>query len=131
MDNEDGLTLDDHVSGNDMSVTRCICLNLSFEHLHTIAVRDGLNFRQLQRLTRCASSCRMCEPYIRVMLANGQTAFRVMRPGAVARIMNEARREEAQGQPGQAGEQRESAMAGGGAADSASDGGEMTPRETR
>lgn len=47
-------------------------------------------FEQLRDTTKCASNCGMCEPYIRLMLQNGQTRFRPMSQITINRIMADA-----------------------------------------
>lgn len=61
-------------------VTHCVCHNLSFSDLRTVAAAENLDFHALQRRTGCATNCGRCEPYIRLMLATGQTRFPVLPP---------------------------------------------------
>ena len=60
-----------------MKVDRCVCLSLSFSQLKEVAEKGCLDFEGLQRATRCSTKCRMCEPYVRRMLATGETEFRL------------------------------------------------------
>ena len=73
-----------------MSVDRCVCLSISFEDLKRLAERDRLSFDQLRARTRCCTGCGLCEPYVRLMLKTGRTAFEVMSPREVDAIMREA-----------------------------------------
>lgn len=58
-----------------MKVDRCVCHSITFERLKAIADQDALDLEGLRARTRCCSSCRMCEPYIRRMLRTGETVF--------------------------------------------------------
>jgi bacterioferritin-associated ferredoxin len=73
-----------------MPVTHCVCHNLSFEQLLDQARAAGLGFDQLRDATKCSTNCGMCEPYIRLMLQNGQTRFRPMSQITINRIMADA-----------------------------------------
>ncbi|MBX3357982.1 MAG: (2Fe-2S)-binding protein [Phycisphaeraceae bacterium] len=59
-------------------VDRCVCLGLPFEYLRGVARAGGLSFAQLRAATGCSTGCSMCEPYVRLMLATGQTRFPIM-----------------------------------------------------
>ena len=81
----------DEPNPNSLAVDRCICFDLSFAELKRIAAAGRLDFEALQRATRCSTNCALCEPYIRLMLATGRTAFSVLAPVEVDRILREAR----------------------------------------
>ena len=70
-----------------MSVNRCICHHLMFTDLKQIAERDRLSFDELIRRTRCCTGCGLCEPYVRLMMETGKTAFEVLEPAEVDAIM--------------------------------------------
>jgi bacterioferritin-associated ferredoxin len=59
-------------------VSRCICRDLPFTDLKQIATTEHLNFEQLRARTGCSATCRLCEPYVRLMLLTGETRFRVL-----------------------------------------------------
>lgn len=61
-----------------MAVSRCICKQVPFTTLKALADFGIRDIEELSRLTRCGTGCGMCIPYIRVMLATGQTDLPVM-----------------------------------------------------
>lgn len=70
-----------------MSVTRCICHDRSFDELKQLAASESLTLEQLKNRTGCCTGCGMCEPYVRLMLATGRTAFAVLSPVEAAEVM--------------------------------------------
>jgi len=61
-------------------VNRCICHEHSFEEIKEYAKENGYNeLEDLQTVNYCSNSCRMCAPYVEMVLETGQTAFK---PGA-------------------------------------------------
>ena len=56
-------------------IDRCICRNRSFAELLPEARRNSWSLSQLVRVTGCGGQCGLCRPYLRRMLATGQTAF--------------------------------------------------------
>lgn len=61
-----------------MPVTRCICHNISFEELKTIAAEEGYStMYELQAEQLCGTNCKLCQPYIEEMLRTGVTKFAV------------------------------------------------------
>lgn len=70
-----------------MAVTRCICHDRSFEELRSLAAAENLALEQLKERTGCCTGCGMCEPYVRLMLATGRTAFPVLKPAETAEIL--------------------------------------------
>jgi NAD(P)H-nitrite reductase large subunit len=74
-----------------MPVTRCVCHNLAFDALKAVADEGGLDFDALRERTGACTACGMCEPYIRLMLATGETRFRVLNTaGAKAALARHA-----------------------------------------
>jgi bacterioferritin-associated ferredoxin len=61
-------------------VARCICRNVEFEDLLPRARAAGWSLGDLVRETGCGSHCGLCQPYLRQMLATGQTAFHELLP---------------------------------------------------
>ena len=60
-------------------VTHCICYNRSFEELKTLAAMYGVTtLEQLQTHIDFGFNCKLCHPYVRRMLATGETKFEVM-----------------------------------------------------
>ncbi len=70
-----------------MPVTRCICHDRTFDELKRIAAAEHLTLDQLKQRTGCCTGCGMCEPYVRLMLATGRTAFAVLSPAEAAAVM--------------------------------------------
>ncbi|HZW09595.1 MAG TPA: (2Fe-2S)-binding protein [Phycisphaerales bacterium] len=60
-------------------VDRCVCHNITFAELKEIALRLGNDLERVTRETGCGEGCGMCLPYIRQMLATGETEFPVIR----------------------------------------------------
>lgn len=56
-----------------MPVSRCICHDISFAELKKLAEAGARDLEALSRQTGCGTGCGMCIPYIRVMLATGDT----------------------------------------------------------
>lgn len=50
-----------------MSVTRCICRNVSFAEILALHAK-GLTLAQIKDRTGCAGGCGTCEPYIRLAI---------------------------------------------------------------
>ncbi len=60
-------------------VTRCVCYNLRFSELKKIARKHGVStIEELQEHVRFGLNCKRCHPYVRLMLATGQTVFEVL-----------------------------------------------------
>jgi bacterioferritin-associated ferredoxin len=62
------------VSG--VEITRCLCRNVAFEQLLPRARAAGWGLEALMRETGCGAGCGLCKPYLRRMLATGETVFR-------------------------------------------------------
>lgn len=61
-------------------VTKCICHDKPFEQIKDYArEHDISSLEELQEIRYCSCSCRLCAPYVEVMLETGQTEFE---PGA-------------------------------------------------
>lgn len=61
-------------------VNRCICHSKSFLEIKTYAKELGIStVSELQEKDFCSNSCRLCEPYVIMMLKTGKTEFE---PGA-------------------------------------------------
>lgn len=57
-------------------VTHCICHGRSFDELKEIA--EELNITEIQGLIDmefCSCGCKLCVPYIEMMLRSGRTSF--------------------------------------------------------
>ena len=56
-------------------IDRCICRNRRFEELLPEALASSWSLNELIRVTGCGGQCGLCRPYLRRMLATGETAF--------------------------------------------------------
>lgn len=56
-------------------VSRCICREMPFHRLLTVAQREAWDLDTLMRETGCGARCGLCRPYLRRMLATGETVF--------------------------------------------------------
>jgi bacterioferritin-associated ferredoxin len=59
-----------------IEITRCLCKGIAFEQLLPSARREGWSLDELMRRTGCGTGCGLCRPYLRRMLATGETVFR-------------------------------------------------------
>ena len=59
-----------------VEVTRCLCRGVTFERLLPLARSEGWGLDELIRRTGCGAGCGLCRPYLRRMLATGETVFR-------------------------------------------------------
>ena len=59
-------------------VSRCVCMDVSFAELKSLAEREGIDADEACRRTGCGSGCGLCAPYIRAALAIGVTELPVM-----------------------------------------------------
>lgn len=65
---------------SDFLVNRCICHERSFEEIKEYAKEKGYNdLEDLQIDNYCSNGCRICAPYVEMVLETGETAFE---PGA-------------------------------------------------
>jgi bacterioferritin-associated ferredoxin len=59
-----------------MRIDRCLCFGRTFVELKEVADRTGSEtIVELQDHVRFGLNCRLCHPYVRVMLKTGQTVF--------------------------------------------------------
>lgn len=58
-----------------LQITMCVCMRTPFERLLPLARQHGWTLEDLSRETGCGANCGLCRPYIRQMLATGQTVF--------------------------------------------------------
>ncbi len=61
-------------------VSRCICMRFPFERLLPLARERGWTTEDVMRETGCGDQCGLCRPYLRRMLATGQTEFTELLP---------------------------------------------------
>ncbi len=61
-----------------MAIDRCICHKISFEEIRKISETQNFNtIEQLQEKRICSTNCRLCVPYIKVLLKTGKTSFSI------------------------------------------------------
>jgi bacterioferritin-associated ferredoxin len=58
-----------------VTVSMCVCRGLPFSQLLPRARSAGWDLDALMRETGCGAQCGLCRPYLRRMLATGETAF--------------------------------------------------------
>ncbi|MCK6542143.1 (2Fe-2S)-binding protein [bacterium] len=59
-------------------ITRCVCFDKEFEELKKVAAAYRCKtLEELQERVLVGVRCKLCHPYIRRMLATGQTRFEV------------------------------------------------------
>lgn len=56
-------------------IDRCVCLRFPFGELLAQARAEAWGLAELIRETGCGDECGLCRPYIRQMLATGETVF--------------------------------------------------------
>lgn len=57
-------------------VTKCICHDKSFAEVEKYAQQHGFSsVSELQDDNFCSNSCGLCEPYVEIVLKEGQTEF--------------------------------------------------------
>lgn len=56
-------------------VTQCICRRAPFDRLLPLARERGWALADIMRETGCGDNCGLCRPYLRRMLATGETIF--------------------------------------------------------
>jgi bacterioferritin-associated ferredoxin len=57
-------------------VAMCVCRRVPFASLLPLARAGGWGLDELVAATGCGGSCGLCRPYLRRMLATGETEFR-------------------------------------------------------
>lgn len=59
-----------------MNIDRCYCYEKSFEQLKAVADETGAaSIDELQEHVTFGENCELCHPYVRRMLATGETVF--------------------------------------------------------
>ncbi len=58
-----------------MRIVRCECRHQPFDRLLPMARADDWDLVTLIRETGCGAQCGLCRPYLRRMLATGETVF--------------------------------------------------------
>jgi bacterioferritin-associated ferredoxin len=53
----------------------CVCRRVPFARLLPLARARGWDLEELVRATECGAGCGLCRPYLRRMLATGETEF--------------------------------------------------------
>jgi bacterioferritin-associated ferredoxin len=56
-------------------ITRCVCQRMPFATLLPLARERGWTLDDVIRETGCGDQCGLCRPYLRRMLATGETEF--------------------------------------------------------
>lgn len=56
-------------------IDRCVCKRTLFAQLEPLARRGGWDLHQLMAETGCGTTCGLCRPYLRAMLATGAVVF--------------------------------------------------------
>jgi bacterioferritin-associated ferredoxin len=54
----------------------CVCRRVPFASLLPLARAEGWGLDELVAATGCGAGCGLCRPYLRRMLATGETEFR-------------------------------------------------------
>lgn len=58
-----------------LTIDRCVCRNRQFSELLPLARAGGWGIEALAAETGCGNQCGLCRPYLRRMLATGETVF--------------------------------------------------------
>ena len=58
-----------------VAVSMCVCRGVPFSDLLPLARAAGWGLETLMRETGCGAGCGLCRPYLRRMLASGETTF--------------------------------------------------------
>lgn len=67
-------------------VTHCICHSRSLKEIKDFSEQEGLTeVEELQAMDYCSNNCKMCKPYVELMLETGETAFE---PGAYLKVVS-------------------------------------------
>lgn len=62
-------------------VTKCICHDRSFEEIKEYAHQNEIEtVQELQKRNFCSCGCRMCAPYVELVLETGETSFEPRAP---------------------------------------------------
>lgn len=57
-------------------VSMCVCRRMPFAQVLPLARAGGWGLEEIARATGCGAGCGLCRPYLRRMLATGETEFR-------------------------------------------------------
>jgi bacterioferritin-associated ferredoxin len=76
-------------------IHRCVCHDIEFADLKRLADSLNLDIQGLKQAANCSTSCGMCEPYIRLMLATGKVKFPILRPTAIESLIERAEQDRA------------------------------------
>jgi bacterioferritin-associated ferredoxin len=63
------------VRSSRVHIDRCICRRMPFERLLPLAREHRWSVDDIGRETGCGAQCGLCRPYLRRMLATGETVF--------------------------------------------------------
>lgn len=67
-------------------VDRCVCYNKTFEFLQQIAVKNNVtNSNKLHEFVQFGENCKLCIPYIELMLKTGKVEFEIIIPDNVSK----------------------------------------------
>lgn len=58
-----------------LTIDRCVCVGRLFADLLPLARTRGYRLADLMHETECGARCGLCRPYLRRMLATGETVF--------------------------------------------------------
>jgi bacterioferritin-associated ferredoxin len=58
-----------------VNITRCVCQRMPFAVLKPLARERKWTLDDIIRETGCGDQCGLCQPYLKRMLATGQTEF--------------------------------------------------------
>ncbi|MFN2315464.1 MAG: (2Fe-2S)-binding protein [Gemmatimonadales bacterium] len=58
-----------------LRITMCVCKQREFAELLPLARANGWGLEALATATGCGLQCGLCRPYLRRMLATGETVF--------------------------------------------------------
>lgn len=61
-----------------VTVDRCVCRDRPFAELLDAARTEGWGLAELIGATGCGAQCGLCRPYLRRMLATGETVFHAL-----------------------------------------------------
>jgi bacterioferritin-associated ferredoxin len=61
--------------GPRIDIARCVCRGVPFAVLLPLARAGDWSLDDLMRETGCGAQCGLCRPYLRRMLATGETTF--------------------------------------------------------
>jgi bacterioferritin-associated ferredoxin len=56
-------------------ITMCVCRQMPFARVLPLARAGGWDLEDIARATGCGAGCGLCRPYLRRMLATGETEF--------------------------------------------------------